>query len=158
MSFPAAGGLESGDAALLMRSVSGTSSHRLGLEAELSVLWRCGRATTSGLAKDHCESCEVTAMSTMVARWGRGKRESAGKACSAARYIDISDWAVVWLGLKPEACRSYAPMVEEEGVAWGHKASVRLSETRGVTVNSQRRRSRFECECESWCGVVVEGH
>lgn len=79
-------GLEVGAAAESMRRVSGASSHRLGLEAALSVLERCGRATTSGLAKVHCFNCEVTATSTMIAE---GEWNCTGVAGPVG---DISDW------------------------------------------------------------------
>lgn len=52
-----------------IRSVSGVSSHKCGLEAELSELALSGRVVCEGFSKDHCWSCEATAMSTMISCW-----------------------------------------------------------------------------------------
>jgi hypothetical protein len=59
-------GLDSCVGAASRRSVSGASSHRLGLDAELPELERSGRVVSAGLSNVHCWSCEATATSTMV--------------------------------------------------------------------------------------------
>jgi hypothetical protein len=94
-----------------MRRVSGASSHRLGLEAALSVLERWGRATTAGLSKVHCFNCEVTATSTMVAE----EREKEQWQCSPVVVIYRTGRQPARVETK--ACRSYAPMVGDVCVA-----------------------------------------
>lgn len=64
LSFLGVGVRRSGEV-VSIRSVSGVSSHRFGLEAELSELDLSGRV--AGFSKDHCRSCEATATSTMFA-------------------------------------------------------------------------------------------
>jgi hypothetical protein len=65
LSFLGAGLACSGEAEST-RSVSGVSSHRMGLDAELSEPDRSGRVSSEGFSKVHCWSCEATAMSAIV--------------------------------------------------------------------------------------------
>jgi hypothetical protein len=59
-------GLDSCVGATSNRSVSGASSPRFGLDAELPELERSGRVVSAGFSNVHCWSCEATATSTMV--------------------------------------------------------------------------------------------
>lgn len=64
LSFLGAGEASSGEAASI-RTVSGDSSHRMGLDAALSEPMRPGCVVTEGFSKVHCCSCEATATSAM---------------------------------------------------------------------------------------------
>ena len=54
-------GLDSSREEVSIRRASGASSHRFGLDAELSEWDLSGRVALAGFSKPHCESCEATA-------------------------------------------------------------------------------------------------
>lgn len=91
-----------------IRSVSGVSSHRSGLEAELSEPDLSGRVACAGFAKDHCWSCEATATSTMVFDFFFCSAGLLGVYClvSSRRAGTIYVLRRQVLRMKPRACSS----------------------------------------------------
>jgi len=78
LSFFGVGSGRSGEV-VSIRSVSGVSWHRLGLDAELSEPDLSGRVVWVGFSNDHCWSCEATATSTIFS----AVEEHGGANCQA---------------------------------------------------------------------------
>lgn len=94
-----------------IRSVSGVSSHRFGLEAELDVLDLSGRVVCVGFSNDQCWSCEATVTSTIFSCWVGFPRMIIVKQDSGC-LGNISD-GVVGPAYETVGVQVYAPMVSD---------------------------------------------